>query len=271
MLLFQGRKVLDCSLGLAISVSRSICDSHIYEALWLLVKVLFQKTSCFTSSFFLRIGLFYIEYVEVKSYKVLLFVQNWHDEYGLGCPLPRMPFTARIIIFLVRDPYEPSFATGTGGGTIQNMLHQFLPMSLLGNRHQNHTWPNHDFEFPANSPSTFLPYLHRQLSVPILWCACMPARLMICRRPSKIQHGSNQLMFRKNLAANTKYRYFPGIRYLQYIFQTKKIWGCFHFYAQKDMEHQSGEVSSRWLLEPKKCHVKPVWNKIWSSKKTFPK
>lgn len=149
-----------------------------------------------------------------------------------------MPVTARIIIFLVRDPYEPSFATGTGGGTVQNMLHQFLPMSLLGNRHQNHTWPNHDFEFPADSPSTFLPYLHRQLSVPILWCACMPARLMICCRPSKIQHGSNQMML-KNLAP-IPYRNFPG-RYLQYIFN-KQIWGVHisttnlggaHFYAEK--------------------------------------
>ena len=78
----------------------------------------FKKTSCFTYSFFSRIGLFYIEYVEVKSYKVLLFAQNWHDKYGLGCPLPRMPVTARIIIFLVRDPYEPSFATERGPSKI---------------------------------------------------------------------------------------------------------------------------------------------------------
>ena len=31
-------------------------------------------------------------------------------------PLPRMPVTTRIVMFLVGDPYKPSFATVTGRG-----------------------------------------------------------------------------------------------------------------------------------------------------------
>ena len=35
-------------------------------------------------------------------------------------PLPRIPVTTRIIIFLVGDPYKPSFATVTGRGDNPN-------------------------------------------------------------------------------------------------------------------------------------------------------
>ncbi len=39
-------------------------------------------------------------------------------------PLPRIPVTTRIIIFLVGDPYKPSFASVTGRGTTQDLFGQ---------------------------------------------------------------------------------------------------------------------------------------------------
>lgn len=61
------------------------------------------------------------------------------------------------------------------------------------------------------------------------------------------------MMFRKNLAP-IPYRYFRGGIYnLQCMFKQKNLgaWKA-HVYAQKDMEHQSGEVSFRWIWEPEK-------------------
>ena len=45
--------------------------------------------------------------------------KNWErscSSISWVVPLPRMPVTTRIIIFLVGDPYKPSFATVTGRG-----------------------------------------------------------------------------------------------------------------------------------------------------------
>lgn len=185
-------------------------------------------------------------------------------------PLPSMPVTARIIIFLVRDPYEPSFATGTGGGGPSKIC--FI------NFYSCHCWetdikithdPTMTLSFQPIPPALFYPTCIDNCLCQFFGVPAYPQGSWSVVDHRKFNMDRTKWCF-KNLAANTKYRYFPG-RYLQCIFQTKKIWGCFHFYAQKDMEHQSGDVSFRWLLEPKKCHFKHVWNKIWSSKKTFPK
>ena len=47
-------------------------------------------------------------------------------------PLPRIPVTTRIIIFLVGDPYKPSFASVTGRGTTQDLFVSLFYVFFLG-------------------------------------------------------------------------------------------------------------------------------------------
>ena len=46
-----------------------------------------------------------------------------YEDIIWAVPLPRMPVTTRISIFLLGDTYKPSFATGIlGGGTTQDII-----------------------------------------------------------------------------------------------------------------------------------------------------
>ena len=48
-------------------------------------------------------------------------------------PLPRIPDTTRMIIFLVRDPYKPSFATVTGRGDNPTGTLIYIPCKVKAN------------------------------------------------------------------------------------------------------------------------------------------
>ena len=81
-------------------------------------------------------------------------------------PLPRMPVITRIIVFLVGDPYKPSFATVTGGGQPKSSIFGWFQPSVFWGAFFTHPWVSFEKDADLEEVIPFNNMLFLDVSMP---------------------------------------------------------------------------------------------------------